>query len=150
MVMGSSSKVITTYEQFVTLFRHISEHSPDGKEVSERLLSTWQGGHRAAKNALEFHILAAKRIEWPRPQGRVSEGTQWGGADGNGLSRWRDLPGWTYWFSHSPRQSAPGLAPYEGRVDCKATGLPCTIISIAQLTSSQGPHLHAAKFIPCQ
>lgn len=50
---------ITNYEQFIKLFQHVF-HSPDGKEVSDKLLSLRQGNHHAAEYFLDFRTLAAE------------------------------------------------------------------------------------------
>lgn len=52
---------ITNYEQFVSLFQCVFDHSPDGKEVSDKLLTLRQGKHRTAEYSLDFGTLAAER-----------------------------------------------------------------------------------------
>lgn len=38
-VMETNSEGITMFDRFVTMFKCVFNHSPEGKEVSERLLS---------------------------------------------------------------------------------------------------------------
>lgn len=42
------------------MFQRVFDHSPDGKEVSDRILSFEQGSRRAAEYSLEFCTLAAE------------------------------------------------------------------------------------------
>lgn len=51
---------INTYDQLVTLFQWVSDHSMDGNEVGERLLTLWQGHWRVAEYTLDFRTLAAE------------------------------------------------------------------------------------------
>lgn len=58
VIMEGSGESITTYEQFVIMFKRVFDHFPEVREVSEGLLTTWQGKSRAAEFALEFCTLA--------------------------------------------------------------------------------------------
>lgn len=53
-------------ECFVSLFQSVFDHAPEGKEVSEQLLSVQQDKRQAAKYVLEFCTLAAKS-SWNEP-----------------------------------------------------------------------------------
>lgn len=51
---------IASYNHFIQLFRRVFNHSPEGKEVSGRLLTLKQGSRRAAEFALDFRTIAAE------------------------------------------------------------------------------------------
>lgn len=53
-------KSIASYNHFIQLFRRVFDHSPEGKEVSGRLLTLNQGSRRAAEHALDFRTIAAE------------------------------------------------------------------------------------------
>lgn len=51
---------IPNYDQFVSLFQCVFDHSPDGKEVSDKLLSLRQGSRHATEYSLDFRTLTAE------------------------------------------------------------------------------------------
>lgn len=48
-----------SYMEFMTQFRAVFDHPPEGKEVGEKLLRLWQGTQSAADYAMTFRTLAA-------------------------------------------------------------------------------------------
>lgn len=47
-------------DEVISLVQRVLDHAPDGKEVSERLLSLKQGNRRATDYVLDFRTLAAE------------------------------------------------------------------------------------------
>lgn len=60
MAIWRGTNDIANSEQFVSFFQSVFNHSPDGKEVSDKLLMVRQGNHHAAEYALDFRTLAAE------------------------------------------------------------------------------------------
>lgn len=54
-------KATKDYNRFLAMFRRDFDHSPEGKEVGERLLAVKQGNKRVAGYTLEFCTLAEER-----------------------------------------------------------------------------------------
>lgn len=52
-------EAISSYENFVTLFQRVFDHTPEGREVSFRILYLKQGQDRVVIYALELRTLAA-------------------------------------------------------------------------------------------
>lgn len=53
-------KFMTSYECFIRLFHWVFDHSPQGMEVGEKLLTIKQGKRCVMEYALEFCILTAE------------------------------------------------------------------------------------------
>lgn len=58
--LWQGGNTVSNYKQFLNMFQRVFDHTPDGKEVSERLLTLRQGPRRAAEYALKFRTLAAE------------------------------------------------------------------------------------------
>lgn len=58
--MWQGDNNITSYEQLITLFHHVFDHAPEGKEVSKWWLSLKQGHGKAAEYTQEFTTVADK------------------------------------------------------------------------------------------
>lgn len=65
-VWERGSEPISLYEQFTRLFRCVFDHSLEGKQPGEELLTVSQGPCRIAEYALEFQT-SAMRSEWDEP-----------------------------------------------------------------------------------
>lgn len=56
--LKNRNETFTYYDQFIPMFRRVSDHAPEGKEIGERILAIYQGKCKAATYALEFCMLA--------------------------------------------------------------------------------------------
>lgn len=70
VVLDKGVESVTSNEQFVSLFCRVFNHTTEGKEVGDRLISSNQGCCEVMEYALELRTLAAKS-RWNKPSLRT-------------------------------------------------------------------------------
>lgn len=58
-VWKKGKEPISSFKQFIELFRRVFDHSPKGWEVGEQLLTVKQGKRQVAEYAHKFHMFTA-------------------------------------------------------------------------------------------